>query len=1107
MKTAKFLLRAAVILSALTFLLASSVFASHFRYGHLTWKPRPDISPTTVEFTLTNAFRRSGYGGSGGDGMPIPGDVITEFVGATSLFFGDATSTSTLQYRVTGTDVAADWLNAVALDPTSGLPGILHTYPSAGPWTAEINSCCRIGNLANASNAAYRVLTIVETGSGNSSPVSSLPPIVTLQEGGVRTFFVPGADANGDGLSWRLATLAECFIPDQPGPPNTANALSVDAGTGLATWNTTGLAVGGLWACQVVVAEQSAPLRGNGAIGPATQVGVDFIIEIVPAGANNTPAFDHPASPACNTVFVVNSGDAVTFTVQASDPDVGDVVTINSPGLPAGSDMTPALPESGNPVSSVFSWTPGPGDAGVHVVTFTATDQDGASVLCSYTIRVLPPPSGGPTIDTLLCEPDTICFSYHVEDPNGGTLQFGKVGAGSVPVPSVFDTTVCVAVDTAGTYKVVIEVIDSCGAKDADTVTIRVRLNRPPTVTSNDTTYFQCDPAPFQICRPVFFGDPDGNLDKVLCDGQPLIPVGPGEGQFCFMADTAGIYTFVCIAYDLCGDSTIDSQFVRVVRDEQPPAIACPANIVVDNDAGLCQATVNYPPPQTSDNCPGQVAVLCAPASGSAFPVGTSTVKCIATDASGNKDSCTFTITVNDAEPPRAFCPQNISASNDPGQCGAELSFNADVGDNCPGATIDSCVPPSGSVFPVGLTVVTCYFSDAAGNENKCSFNVTVRDTTLPAVVCPADITVPGVQNGQVCEAIVNYPAPQTSDNCSGPVTVVCLPASGSIFPVGTTTVTCTATDVAGNEARCSFAVTVIDCGCCKDLIPPPKICTVSDIGNDQGRQVRVTWCASSQEFPPGNPSVFEYLLYRRIDSLPIPPPVAPSEAGKVMPFPPGQWDFITSVPAVDESTYNVVVATLEDSGSFNATEFYSVFFIRATNHDRSIFFDSDLDSGYSKDNIPPVSPTILAAKPNQGNVDVTWKGVSDRDLWGYRVYRDTTGSFSTAALLGHTASTLYQDVSPLLGKPLFYRVTAVDSAGNEGPPSGPASTSLGMRGDLNFDGNITPADIVILMNCVFSGSGACQLNVADVNCDGELKPSDLVLLMMRAINGIDFPC
>src|SRR5262249_3010878 len=57
---------------------------------------------------------------------------------------------------------------------------------------------------------------------------------------------------------------------------------------------------------------------------------------------------------------------------------------------------------------------------------------------------------------------------------------------------------------------------------------------------------------------------------------------------------------------------------------------------------------------------------------------------------------------------------------------------------------------------------------------------------------------------------VVNYPAPQASDNCSL-MSVACNPPSGSTFPIGTTTVTCTATDAAGNMSSCSFTVGTFD--------------------------------------------------------------------------------------------------------------------------------------------------------------------------------------------------------------------------------------------------------------------------------------------------------
>jgi len=56
----------------------------------------------------------------------------------------------------------------------------------------------------------------------------------------------------------------------------------------------------------------------------------------------------------------------------------------------------------------------------------------------------------------------------------------------------------------------------------------------------------------------------------------------------------------------------------------------------------------------------------------------------------------------------------------------------------------------------------------------------------------------------------VTYPPPTDADNCSS-VTVVCAPPSGSQFPLGTTTVSCTATDGSANVATCSFTVTVFD--------------------------------------------------------------------------------------------------------------------------------------------------------------------------------------------------------------------------------------------------------------------------------------------------------
>ncbi len=149
-------------------------------------------------------------------------------------------------------------------------------------------------------------------------------------------------------------------------------------------------------------------------------------------------------------------------------------------------------------------------------------------------------------------------------------------------------------------------------------------------------------------------------------------------------------------------------------------------------------------------------------------------------------------------------CPTDVSVANDPGECGAVVNYTEPSGAGCGTVTCDH---PSGSFFGVGDTLVTC--TSSAGPS--CSFTVTVTDEEDPTISCPADITV----NAPVgtCSAVVNFTV-TGDDNCADP-TIVSSPPSGSVFPVGTTTVTATATDAAGNTKSCTFNVTV------KDVTPP----------------------------------------------------------------------------------------------------------------------------------------------------------------------------------------------------------------------------------------------------------------------------------------------
>ena len=441
--------------------------ATHERAALITWAP---TSGNTVEFTITGAWRRSAYTTangrcrnpndttapvlesipcSGSDGFADPGDVIVEMQGGTQFNPGSGSNIGSplgpLLYVVTSVDRTNDWLFATALDPTS-LPTldttIAKTYPSSGTRTAFIEDCCRVSNTPggnqhiNNPDGNYRIETTVTVGGTNRPPVSTMPPIVLCPKNGVCAFTVPSADPDGDTVTFRLSTSNEASGSaggfDQPGPPDATNAASVNSASGVYTWNTNGATVGGpgsntYYSTQVTLEDRDAMNNVK------SKIAVDFLIQLVDQGAGVPPVFDHPPTPACGSTINVNPGATASFTVQASDSDFGQTVTLNAVGLPSGATLTPPLPRSGNPVSSLFSWVTGGGDAGTtHVMTFTATDTANQQSQCSVTIQVAQCQSNADCDDGNACTTD-ICNPM---DPgaNAGGCVSGAVQCDSCQV-------------------------------------------------------------------------------------------------------------------------------------------------------------------------------------------------------------------------------------------------------------------------------------------------------------------------------------------------------------------------------------------------------------------------------------------------------------------------------------------------------------------------------------------------------------------------------------------------------------------------------------------------------------------------------------------------
>ena len=206
----------------------------------------------------------------------------------------------------------------------------------------------------------------------------------------------------------------------------------------------------------------------------------------------------------------------------------------------------------------------------------------------------------------------------------------------------------------------------------------------------------------------------------------------------------------------------------------------------------------------------GARPVTCTPASGSTFPLGTTTVQCSATDLHSNTATGSFTITVRDTTPPALSLPANITKEATSAS-GAAVTYTASASDIVDGSVPVSCDHASGSTFALGTTTVQCTATDAHNNTATGSFTVTVRDTTPPALSLPANITTEATSaSGATATYVVS-----ASDTVDGSVPVSCDHASGSTFAIGTTTVQCTATDAHHNIGTGSFLVIV------RDTTPP----------------------------------------------------------------------------------------------------------------------------------------------------------------------------------------------------------------------------------------------------------------------------------------------
>jgi hypothetical protein len=231
---------------------------------------------------------------------------------------------------------------------------------------------------------------------------------------------------------------------------------------------------------------------------------------------------------------------------------------------------------------------------------------------------------------------------------------------------------------------------------------------------------------------------------------------------------------------DFSGCDASDGSPVTVTINKPAAVSASPGSLIFN-------ACDSPKPVQFSSNTPGDYNI---------------TVSTSDTHGNYNVNGAAYTLHVTNPPPPTNTAPTLNLPSNPTveatGPNGAAVSFTATADDEQDGPLTPTCEPASGSTFPLGSTQVDCSVTDSGDLTTSGFFSVTVQDTTAPVIASHGDVTAEATGPDG---ANVSYTSPETSDVVDGNGTAICTPDSGSKFSLGDTTVTCNATDAAGNQA------------------------------------------------------------------------------------------------------------------------------------------------------------------------------------------------------------------------------------------------------------------------------------------------------------------
>ena len=439
---------------------------------------------------------------------------------------------------------------------------------------------------------------------------------------------------------------------------------------------------------------------------------------------------------------------------------------------------------------TIESDAPSTFEVGTTLVTWTATDEAGNFAECTSTVTIhddIPP-----TINCLgsaQVDANSGCSFVGPLDPPTttdncdvpGDITLESNAPGSLPFGS-----------TAVTWTAT----DLAGNSTSCVTTVTVVDTVPPVLTCLPESVVEAGGA----CEYDAAITPPVAADN--CTATPDIALSNDAPAVFSLGSTEVTWT----AVDAAGNSASCVSTVTVV-DSLSPVLTCPADIAVDPNAG-CSYVGAFGEVSATDACSPQESIAITNNAPGSFPAGTTELTWTAADEAGNMSSCTQLVVVGDATPPQLICTPSLTFDMNVA-CGYVGTFGSPfVDDNCTPAEDLLVTNDAPGVFPVGSTEVEWSATDSNGNTAICTSTVVVIDNKPPTLICAPVVTAS-------CDAgegtAVDFPI-TVSDNCDDLLEATCSTASGSIFPVGTTIVSCAAVDSSGNRGTCEIEVRV-GCG------------------------------------------------------------------------------------------------------------------------------------------------------------------------------------------------------------------------------------------------------------------------------------------------------